>query len=74
LKNCFCARRVVHEVHGAVLERRDALDVQVVHPEPGLFRDGGRAVELAMAALAFENEIDKLFLLQPQMQPMHPIF
>ena len=41
-----------------------ALDVQVVHPEPGLFRDGGRAVELAMVACAFENEIDKLVLLE----------
>ena len=48
----------------AVLERRDALDVQVVHPEPGFFRDGGRAVELAMVARTFENETDQLVLLE----------
>ena len=72
--HCCCARRVVREVHDAALERRDALDVHVVHPEPGLFRDGGRAVELAMVARAFEGEIDELVLLQPQMQPMHPVF
>ena len=73
-EHCCCACRVVREVHDAVLERRDALDVHVVHPEPGLFRDGGRAVELAMVARAFEDEIDQLALLQPQMQPIHPVF